>query len=468
MKFATSKALKKLAQLLVSPGLEPAMQAARIQKFQRDIILPIKGLVILTLVYYFYFSHWIDRPQSYREVALETTFGFFLFYLLATLAIASIFIVVRRLPLKVLQWVNFVMGLLDALLLAFLTVITGGFDSIIYWAFLALIIHNAISIPNATPQIVVNLLVCLLYFLAGLVEVTISDWESLKMTLDAGTRHALDWGHTENTTEPFLLRVIVLILMTICCYGVQALFEKQRRADDEAEEFVFRQEQLHSAGRLAAQIAHQIKNPLSIINNASFSLQRAVQEGKQCGLEQIEIIREEVERADRIITELMGYAQLAEGKVEKISVTEELERAIGQVFPPAAKFNVTIERDYMPALPPLMMQRLHLSEIFVNLLHNSRDAMQGSGKIAITAEHGPNFSVRVTITDSGPGVSREKVAKIFEPYFSTKEKGTGLGLAIVKHNIEIYGGSVTVESELGKGARFILQLPAKTLMKLSK
>lgn len=474
MRNAVRKALKKLARLAVVPGTEPAIRAARIQRFQRDIIFPIKGLLILTLVYFFYFSNWIEPTRNsftfrlFREVALETTFGFFLFYVLITIAVGSVFIFVRRLPLPVLIWMICLLGFMDAILFASLTLITGGFDSILYWIFPALIIQNAISIPDATPQIVLNLLVCFLYGLAGTLDVTISGEDAVFQALDAGTRYAFGEGHTENPAEPFLLRIIVLLLMTACCYGVQALFEKQRRAEEEAEEFVIRQEQLHAAGRFAAEIAHQIKNPLSIITNAAFSLERAVKEGRASTHEQIQIIREEVNRADQIITELMGYAQLAEGKVEKLSVTEELERAIAQVFPAAPAYKMEIRRDYMAALPPLMMQRNHLAEVFVNLLKNARDAMDGSGKIEISAEHGANFSVVITIADHGPGIQKEKIEKIFEPYFSTKAKGTGLGLTIVRHNIDIYGGRVTVESELGKGTRFILNFPTKTLMKISK
>src|SRR5207237_3853651 len=139
---------------------------------------------------------------------------------------------------------------------------------------------------------------------------------------------------SEETNEPYILRVTVLVLMTFCCYGLQVLFDKQRRVNEEAVEFAQRQQQLQSAGRLAAEIAHQLKNPLSIINNAAFTLQRTLKEGKTI-TQQIQIIREEVERGDRILTELMGYARLSEGKVEKLEITEELDRAIAQVFPEA-------------------------------------------------------------------------------------------------------------------------------------
>jgi signal transduction histidine kinase len=130
----------------------------------------------------------------------------------------------------------------------------------------------------------------------------------------------------------------------LCCYGIQVLFEKQKRAEAEATEFAVRQERLRTAGRLAAEIAHQIKIPLGIITNAAFCLNRAVHEGETAVDEQIQIIREEVDRADQIITELMGYAQLAEGKVERLDVAEELDAAVQEVFPPAAKYQVRFTR----------------------------------------------------------------------------------------------------------------------------
>ena len=110
------------------------------------------------------------------------------------------------------------------------------------------------------------------------------------------------------------------------------------------------------------------------------------------------------------------------------------------------------------------MQRQHLSQILVNILQNAREALNGKGRIIVAAASQGGESVQISISDSGPGIPPDKVEKIFEQYYSTKEKGTGLGLAIVKHNVELYAGKVRVESELGKGARFVLTFPAKTVM----
>jgi signal transduction histidine kinase len=225
---------------------------------------------------------------------------------------------------------------------------------------------------------------------------------------------------------------------------------------------------LRSAGRLAAEFAHQIKNPLAIINSAAFSLQRALRENKTAAPEQIEIIQEEVARADQVITQIMGYAQLSEGRVEKLNVVEELDRALAQVFPPAVPVGISIQRQYGHGFPPLLMQRVHLSEMLVNLLQNAREALGGTGGIVVTAVSRRDQAVEISVRDDGPGIPPEKLGRIFVAYYTTKQKGSGLGLAIVKHNAELYGGTVQVESRLGQGANFILKFPAKALMKLNK
>jgi signal transduction histidine kinase len=127
---------------------------------------------------------------------------------------------------------------------------------------------------------------------------------------------------------------------------------------------------------------------------------------------------------------------------------------------------VRIERRYAPHLPPLLMQRQHFSQILVNVLQNAREALNGKGKVIVSVTVRNDGSVEIIVADNGPGIPPEKIERIFEQYYSTKEKGTGLGLAIVKHNVELYAGRVRAESELGKGARFILTFPAKTVMKV--
>jgi signal transduction histidine kinase len=451
-------AIQKLRSLLEETAPPPHQMALRLRVMERDVILPVKAVFVLILIYNLYFSRWFEKDAALpQSVAQQTIEQFFLIYLIINLGVAAVIIFGRRWAESIVQRVIFTASFLDGLFLSALTFATGGFDSILYWMFLGLIVRNAVSCPLAVPQLLLNFSVSLCYLAAGMLDVLISK-SAREFEEGAG-------GSVANATEPFLLRLFLLWLLAACCYGLQVLFEKQRRAAEESQEFAVRQEQLRAAGRLAAKIAHQIKNPLGIINNAAYSLQRALQEGKPPNPQQIQIIREEVERADQTITKLMGYAQLAESKVERLHVAEEIDRAIDHAMPAAAKYPVIVKKDCAPDLPVLLMQRGHLSEVLVNLLQNAREAIVGKGRIHISAQLDADQSVMIAIADDGPGIAKTKLDKIFQPYYTTKEKGTGLGLSIVKHNVEMYGGTVRVESELGKGTRFVLQFPTRTISK---
>ncbi len=464
--------IKSLPQLLSVRVPSPEDQLARIRIMERDIGIPAKIAVLSVLFYYFFMGNWIEaviasgpRPNASLEKILDQVPFFFLAYMLIYAAIATLMFGMRHFSFPTIQKLVLFNCVLDAFFFASLTVITEGFESFLYWVFLLLIVRNTVSIASAPKQLFLNFSVSISYLLAGFAGHVIE--KQRYFNSDETVRKALNLAEPTLWDEPFLTKLSLLILMTVLCYGVQVFIESQRRAVEEAREFGMRQEQLQATGRLAAEIAHQLKNPLGIINNAAFTLQRTVKEGKTI-TQQIRIIREEVERSDRIITELMGYARLSEGQVETLSIEEELDRAIDQVFPPGAKYDVTIRRNYGAALPPLLAQRSHISEVFVNLLHNSRDAMEGKGEIEVAASYGEDYSIIVTISDNGPGIPPDKQAKIFEPYFTTKNTGTGLGLAIVKHNTELYNGTVSVESLPGKGATFRVKLPAKSIFTVRK
>lgn len=453
---AVRKSLKRLAVLLEIPAPDAPQLIRRITIMERDIMLPIKAAGIVMLLHSFYISPWIGSVSSELEIAVEAVQAFLLIYSIVNALYAALLSSMRRLPLALIEWSVFAIGLIDAIFLSALMLVTGGFESYLYWLFLLLIIRGAVSVPRGTAQVVLNLTTCACYLFSGIIAISVA------ANLD-------EHYPSEEQAEPLLLRLLLLLLMTVCCYGVQVLFERQRKALEEAREFALREGQLRSAGRLAAEFAHQIKNPLAIINNAAFSLRRALKNGHDDALEQISIIQEEVDHSDRIITQVMGYAQLSEGRVEKLSVVEELDSAIDQVFPRGTKYTINIHRDYAGDFPPVLAQRLHLRDVFVNLLQNAREALDPKpGNIHVSAQCLSDYSIEILIQDDGPGVPPEKREKIFEAYYTTKEKGTGLGLATVRHNLELYGGSVKVESELGKGARFIVIFPARTFVRLER
>jgi signal transduction histidine kinase len=474
MAFPGEQTYQKLARLLVAPTVEPSQRAARIQAVEKDVILPLRLLLMAVLGYFFFMIRWTEVTNEPRGVGHALFQNYFWCYLAANLVAGACFIWVRDMSLKTTQWINVTIGLLDVFLMVGLTFIMDGFDTPLYAVFAVLILHNALAIPLALPQLVLNLLLILGFMAGGFLDRLLISSESIGTAVQFLQNHLHmvprlepgDWNLEPRTESP-LERILVLVIWAACCYGIQVLFEKQKRAEAEATEFAVRQERLRTAGRLAAEIAHKIKNPLGIITNAAFCLQRAVNDGEFAVEEQVKIIREEVSRADQILTVLMGYAQLAEGRVERLELAAEIDDALLQVFPPAAKYDVRIRRSYATDLPTILMQRQHLSSVLVNLLQNAREALDGHGEIEVATHYGEQDSIVITIADNGPGIAPDKMDRIFEAYFTTRAKGTGLGLAIVKHNTEMYGGAVKVESELGKGTRFTLLFPSRILMKLN-
>lgn len=514
MKIFDGTHIRRLRRLFATVQPEPVQHAERIVRVLRDVVLPSKAGLSLVVLYYLFSSGWYDEQTA--RLVLDTLKNFFLTYLACNFVGAVLLVSWRRLPPGLVQWIAFTLGLLDGLFVAGLTSVTGGFSSMAFWIFPGLVLLNAFSIPLATPQIVLNLLLSVFYLGAVLLTPSMG-WDK---PLPARQVLANMYADRQRTTNPvpggvavaprfhaprpgngsaagagahgagpldtlakaawktqaseenpipveelapeqLLQRVSVLWLLTLCCYGAQVLLERQREGIREAAEFAAREGQLRSAGRLAAEFAHQIKNPLAIINNAAYSLQRSLRAQPGTAAQQIEIIQEEVARADKVITQIMGYAQLSEGRVERLKVVEEIERACEQVFPAAVPTGIRLQKQFAGPFPPLLMQRGHLSEILVNLLLNAREALPDGGHAAIAARCQADQSLEITVADDGPGVAPDRLERIFEAYFTTKEKGSGMGLAIVKHNVELYSGSVKVESVLGQGAKFTVVLPAQ-------
>jgi signal transduction histidine kinase len=466
MKPSHAQWLKRLPALFEISAPDPQRLLRRIIMMERNIMLPIKAVFIGMIFYSFDKGAWIGLENNTLDVVVETVQFIFWCYIPANIILALILFAAERLPLAVVQWTVVTSSLVDGIFIAGMAMLTGGLDSVLFWLFVVLIIRNSVSVPPGISQLILSLAISLCYALVAVLDI------SVFQNLDEFTRRALDLTSREDWGQPFMLRLAVLLLTTICCSGLELLLERQQLAAEEAGEFAAREGQLRSAGRLAAEFAHQIKNPLAIINNAAFSLQRALRENKPTSPQQIEIIQEEVARADKVITQIMGYAQLSEGRVEKLNVIQEIERAIAQVFPAALPTQMKIHRKFGRSFPPLLMQRGHLAEILLNLLQNARDVLGEKGNIFVTADCRPDYAVEISVRDDGPGISPDKIERIFEAYYTTKKKGSGLGLAIVKHNAELYGGTVCVESELesklGKGAKFTVIFPAKALMTFSK
>lgn len=461
--------IKRFFELVSTSSIDAEQQYRRLKLMERDIGVPVKVAVLGLMAYFLFFSEYVRSKDFFvreiSEIALGPVQQFFLGYLVVNAGVIVFLLFFNRWPLRVVHWVTLVMSFIDALVVSALVVITGGLDSMVYWVFIVLIVRNAISVPIPVTQISMNLLTTAGYAAAifiwkgWILQTQVEVPEVLEDVVVAG-----DQSLEEYEGSLFTIRVFFLVLMTALCYGVQVLFDRDRQAQFEAREYALRREQLRSTGRLAAEIAHRLKNPLAIINNSAFSMQRNLSDKDHSSAKQLGMIRSEVERSDMILTELMGYAKLSEGRVEKIDVKHELECVLEEVFPADHTFGVQVNKTLSRILPSLMMQRAHLREIMANLLVNAREAAGRDGEVAVSCRATANYTIEFRVKDSGPGVPGDQREQIFEAYYTTKEKGTGLGLAIVKQNTELYGGEILMESELGKGTEFILTFPTRALL----
>ena len=213
---------------------------------------------------------------------------------------------------------------------------------------------------------------------------------------------------------------------------------------------------LAAIGELAAGIAHEIKNPLSIL---LLHLDLA-QAGKPLP-NWMEMFSAQVKRLSDITLRLMNFARSASEDVtlEPLSVSRVIEDAVAIVRHEFRGGQIEIDLSFADNLPPVRGNANYLQQVFLNLLINSRDAMAEGGRITIAAAPAAS-GVRITFGDTGPGIPPAIREKIFKPFFTTKgENGTGLGLAICSKIISQHGGSISVKSEAGSGTTFTISLP---------
>jgi len=221
-----------------------------------------------------------------------------------------------------------------------------------------------------------------------------------------------------------------------------------------------------SIGRMAANVAHEINNPLAIINEKAgliqdlFTLkQQYAGDAKLAGL--VESILTSVRRAGKITKRLLTFARHMEGTVETVRV-EQVIRDVLSFLEKAAEYgNIQISVDAHPETPPIECDRGKLQQIFLNIINNAFAAMEKGGHLDIQVAPGPAGRIKIQITDDGCGIPAEDLPHIFEPFFSTKTSrgGTGLGLSITYNLTREIGGDIQVTSELGRGTGFTVVLP---------
>ena len=224
-------------------------------------------------------------------------------------------------------------------------------------------------------------------------------------------------------------------------------------------------ERLATVGTMAAQVAHEIRNPLGSISLNLDLLQREFNKlaspsaaASAEGLSLLTDIREEIQRIKRVIEDYLKFARLPRLQTRPLSLNELLEEKLAFMAGEFQKAKVHLRTAYDPELANVNADGEQLWQAVLNLIRNSLEAMPAGGELTVGTWH-QNGQAQLRITDKGEGMSEEQLLHVFTPFFTTKPGGTGLGLTLVQQIAIEHGGHVECDSRIGKGATFTIYLP---------
>ncbi|MFO7865439.1 MAG: cache domain-containing protein [Candidatus Aminicenantes bacterium] len=237
--------------------------------------------------------------------------------------------------------------------------------------------------------------------------------------------------------------------------------EERTKELTEMHAHLIQSEKLASLGKLAAGVAHEINNPLGGILIYSHLLLEDMDKD-DIHYENLKKIVKETTRCKDIVKGLLDFARPKEPEATMVNVNNVVEKAMSIVESQALFQNINIKKDYMNNPPQIIADASQLHQVFINIILNAAEAMQGNGTLTISTFTDKNKkSIHVRFSDTGPGIEDKTKARLFEPFFTTKEvgKGTGLGLAISYSLIRKHKGTIEVETQVGRGSTFTVKLP---------
>ncbi|NMC48590.1 MAG: two-component sensor histidine kinase [Desulfovibrio sp.] len=244
--------------------------------------------------------------------------------------------------------------------------------------------------------------------------------------------------------------------------NLQMAVDRARLDLAESRDHLMQSEKLALVGKLAAGVAHTIRNPLTSVKMRLFSLERALSlDAAQ--KDDFEVISEEIRHIDTIVRNFLEFSRPPKLVARPTSLSDVVDTTLNLLRQRLESYGVTVEVHRVKRLTPINADPDQLKEALVNLVLNSCEAMVEGGRIVIREEEGvmepAGRVVVVRVSDTGPGVPEVIADRVFQPFFTTKGEGSGLGLAIAKRIVEEHGGWITLHSPEGRGATFALIFP---------
>lgn len=380
---------------------------------------------VVRLLVFFGSLGWIayhPLPQKERLYLYFLVFGF-LFYSLI------LYYLVFRFPDKARR-IYFIELVLDLALLAFIIPMTDGLNSTFSFGLL--------------------LVVVIYSFYYGLL------W-SIGVAIFASAVYIFSCPHClmQVHLADVALRILFIFLISVT---LGFLSERERWMHRK----LVRKEQLAAMGMMSSQIAHAVRNPLGTISLSAEMLSDELKKRKEVDTREahslINSIMNEVERLNGVVEEYLLFVKQPEPAYRTCDIGRLLESLIKFLEKEAERRNISFVRSFDKDLPGVPIDERKLRQALINILRNSFDAMLQGGQIRLSVRK-LKEDIEIVIEDTGTGISKEHLKRIFEPFFSTKDLGTGLGLSIARDIIMEHGGGISCESREGKGAVVKIKLP---------
>jgi signal transduction histidine kinase len=251
---------------------------------------------------------------------------------------------------------------------------------------------------------------------------------------------------------------ILSALATLAAVAIENARLHEKIVD--VEEQLRRNERLSTLGLLAAEVAHEIRNPLTVMKMLLHSLDLKFPRDDPRARD-AEIVSEKMDHLNKIVDQLLGYARSTEPTFDLVEVNELLDDVLLLTRQKLRQQQIELVRKFATGLPKVRADRGQIEQACLNLILNAADAMSTGGKLTVSSaiHHEPSTAVVLSFTDTGMGMAPEKQKQIFEPFLTTKSHGTGLGLAIVQKIVEAHRGRIEVKSAPKKGTTFRILLP---------
>jgi two-component system NtrC family sensor kinase len=271
-------------------------------------------------------------------------------------------------------------------------------------------------------------------------------------------------------TEILIITLGILGIVATTIFTTRLVINRLKKTDQEMIELnaqLVQSDKLAALGKMAAGVAHEINNPLAVILQKTGWMEDLLEEGEfknSAGSNEfrqsIAKIEEHVERARKVVHNMLGYARKMEPRLEDVDVNDTLNQTITLLANHARINNIDIQVDLDDNIPIIAGDQARLQQVFLNLITNAIDAI-GSGGTVEAASRRSGDKIVIIIKDDGPGFSEDMLRKIFDPFFTTKDpgKGTGLGLWVSHNIISKMGGSIYVKNNPDRGAVFTVEIP---------